>query len=178
MVCVRCKMAVQSVLEELQINYLHIELGKAILKENISSELVKKIEVGLSHYELELMYDKRKIVVESIKILIIELLHSSKEDEFLKLSVFLSSSLEYDYTYLSNIFSELESSTIEKFYIDNRIERVKELIVYENLNISEIAYRLRFSSISHLCFQFKKITGQTPSKFKKLVQSDLFVWKT
>ncbi len=170
-------MAVKSVLEELKIDYLQIQLGKAILKKTISNEMVKKVQAGLARYELELMDDKRKIIVESVKVLIIDILQSSSDEVSLKLSVYLSNSLGYDYTYLSNIFSTEESSTIERFYINKRIEKVKQLIAYENLNVSEIAYKLKFSSGPHLCFQFKKITGLTPSAFKKLVQSDSYVWE-
>jgi AraC-like DNA-binding protein len=95
----------------------------------------------------------------------------------LKLSAYLSKKLNYEYTYLSNMFSELEGSTIERFYIVNRIERVKELIVYDDLSLSEIAYQLKFSSVSHLCQQFKKVTGETPSDYKKLCESNDYVWR-
>ncbi len=178
MVCVRCKMAVQSVLESLQIEYDVVELGKVKLKGDISLKQQGKLIQGLNHYELELMDDKRKIIVEAIKVLIIEQFQSDKDDENLKLSAYLSKKLDYHYTYLSNLFSEMEGSTIERFYIVYRIERVKELIVYEDLNISEIAHKLNYSSISHLCLQFKKVTGETPSKFKKLTRSPNFVWRT
>jgi AraC-like DNA-binding protein len=135
------------------------------------------LDSALKVYELELMEDKRKILVERIKTLIIELFHSSEVELDIKFSAHLSRSLNYDYTYLSNVFSELEGSTIEKFYITQRIERVKELMVYEGLTVSEISHHLNFSSVSHLCLQFKKVTGLTPSVFKKLCASEDFVWR-
>ena len=178
MVCVRCKMAVQSVLESLKINYLHIELGKVSLTTALTLEEQAVLNSSLKRYQLELMDDKRKILVERIKTLIIEQFHSPGDEIHFKFSEHLSSSLNYDYTYLSNVFSELEGSTIEKFYIVQRIERVKELIVYEGLSVTEISHYLNFSSVSHLCLQFKKITGQTPSAFKKLCTTEDFVWRT
>ena len=177
MVCVRCKMAVQSVLESLNITYSSIELGKVNLTAVLTTEELRLLDSALKKYELELIDDKRKILVERIKTIIIELFHSSESQLNLKFSVYLSNILRYDYTYLSNIFSELEGSTIEKYYITQRIERVKELIVYEGLSITEIAHQLSFSSVAHLCLQFKKVTGQTPSLFKKLCATDDFVWR-
>jgi AraC-like DNA-binding protein len=170
-------MAVQSFLESLNIRYLRIELGKVGLVKNLTLEEQALLNSSLKKYELELMEDKRKILVERIKTLIIELFQSPEVELQLKFSEHLSLSLQYDYTYLSNVFSELEGSTIEKFFITRRIERVKELMVYEGLNVSEISHRLNFSSTSHLCLQFKKVTGQTPSNFKKLCAEEDFVWR-
>ncbi len=178
MVCVRCKMAVQSVLEALDIDFLTIELGKVKITAELTSGQRIKLNAALKQYELELMDDKRKILVERIKTLIIDMFHSSDTEIQPKFSEFLSKKLHYDYTYLANTFSEMEGSTIERFYIVNRIERVKELIVYETLSITEIAYQLDYSSVSHLCLQFKKVTGQTPSAFKKLCESEDYVWRT
>jgi AraC family transcriptional regulator len=178
MVCIRCKMAVQAVLEELKIDYLVIELGRVQLAAAITPEQKNKVNEGLKYYALELMSNKKLIVVENIKTLIIQKFHAPVPENDLKFSVYLSESLHYDYTYLANIFSEVEGSTIERFYISNRIERVKELIIYEDLSIKEIAYQLNYSSVSHLCLQFKKVTGQTPSIFKKLCESRDFVWRT
>ncbi len=178
MVCVRCKMAVQTVLESLNIDYVLIQLGKAHLKTNLTGEEQKKLNHALKHYHLELMEDTKKILTEQIKILIIELLQRGPGENHEKLSVYLSKNLHYDYTYLANTFSETEGRTIERFYIENRVERVKELLVYETLNITEIAYKMNFSSVAHLCLQFKKVTGNTPSMFKKLCESESFVWRT
>lgn len=177
MVCVRCKMAVRNVLEGLNIAYKTIELGKADLVSNLSVQQLSDLDSALRTYELQLLEDKRKILVERIKILIIELFHSSDVELNVKFSAHLSRSLKYDYTYLSNVFSELEGSTIEKFYITQRIERVKELMVYEDLSVTEISHFLNFSSVSHLCLQFKKVTGQTPSTFKKLCANEDFIWR-
>ena len=178
MVCLRCKMAVQSVLEKLQIEYQSIELGKVNLRSAITTEQLELLNAALNYYELEVMDDKKKILVERIKVCIIEKLNSSSSlimEE--KLSLYLSKHLHYHYTYLANVFSEMERCTLERHYIESRIERVKELIVYEAISLKEISYRLNFSSVSHLCLQFKKVTGQTPSQFKKLCESEDFVWR-
>jgi len=168
-------MAVQAVLEGLKIDYLTIELGRVKLVSALTPEQKNELNEGLKHYELELMDNKKMIIVERIKILIIQKCQSPDFENGLKFSVYLSESLEYDYTYLANIFSEMEGSTIERFYILNRIERVKELMIYEALSIKEIAYQLNYSSVSHLCLQFKKVTGQTPTIFKKQCESHGFV---
>lgn len=178
MVCVRCKMAVETVLEQLHIKYLSVELGKAKLADEITGEQMAELDISLRKYELELMGDKKKILIERIKTSIIELFQPHKVEIPLKLSVYLSEKLGYDYTYLSNTFSDMEGSTIERYFIDSRIERVKELIVYEKLTISEIAFQLNFSSASHLSLQFKKVTGHTPTKFKSLSESDAYAWRT
>ena len=178
MVCFRCKMVVESILRELAIVYNTVQLGKVITPDDLNSDQQKRLNTALKVYHLELMDDKKKILVEQIKILILELFNSSNSDMRVKLSEYLSSSINYDYTYLSNIFSELEGSTIERFYIVSRIERVEELIVYEDLSITEIAYKLNYSNVSHLCLQFKKVTGQTPSTFKKQLEIEDFVWRT
>ena len=179
MVCFRCKMAVESVLRELTIPYNTVQLGMVTIPQALNADQLQRINTALHAYRLEIMDDKRKILVERIKVRIIELFNSTDNDMRLKLSEYLSRGLHYDYTYLSNIFSELEGSTIERFYIVSRVERAKELIVYEeDLSITEIAYQLNYSSVSHLCLQFKKVTGQTPSTFKKQCVSQDFVWRT
>lgn len=178
MVCVRCKMAVQSVLEELNIEYLAIYLGKVKLAAALTPEQKNHLPAALKRYELELMENKKSIIAERVKTVIIELLNAPDTETQLKFSEYLSNQLAYDYTYLANTFSETEGSTIEKFYILCRIERVKELMVYEALTLKEIAYRLNFSSVSHLCLQFKKVTGQTPAMFRKLCATEDYVWRT
>ena len=124
------------------------------------------------------MENKKQILTEQIKVLIMELFATPGQELLLKLSEHLCSQLQYDYTYLANIFSETEGTTIERFYITYRIERVKELMLYESLTIKEISYRLNFSSVAHLSHQFKKVTGQTPATFRKLCESEDFVWRT
>lgn len=178
MVCIRCKMAVRTVLEALAIDVARIELGWAETVNSISIEQKDKVNEGLKYYSLELMTNRKMIIVEQIKTIIIGKFQLAADDTGLKFSVYLSKSLDYDYTYLANIFSEMEGSTIERFYICSRIERAKELMIYEALSIKEIAYQLNYSSVSHLCLQFKKVTGHTPSAFKKLFESREIVWKT
>jgi AraC family transcriptional regulator len=170
-------MAVQAVLEGLKIDFLSIELGSVKLALPLTPEQKYRLNEGLEYYSLELMNNKKLIVVERIKTFIIEKFHTPGAEYELKLSVYLSESLNYDYTYLANIFSEMEGSTIERFYILNRIERVKELMIYEALSIKEITYQLNYSSVSHLCLQFKKVTGHTPAVFKKMCDSGNFVWR-
>lgn len=177
MVCIRCKMAVQSVLEGLKISYKEIELGRVNLNGGLNAQQRQQLNASLQHYHLELMDDKKKIIAERIKTLIVELLHVESDAMQLKLSVYLADRLQYDYTYLSNVFSEVEGSTIERFYIVSRIERAKELLIYEGLSITEIASQLNYCNLSHLCLQFKKLTGQTPSEFKKRSEADDFVWR-
>ena len=177
MVCIRCKMAVQSVLETLKIPYKSIELGQVELVDDLNAYQQQQLNTALKHYHLELMEDKKKILTERIKTLIIQLLHGENDATPLKLSVYLADSLQYDYTYLSNVFSEVEGSTIERFFIVSRVERVKELLIYENWSITEIALQLKFSSVSHLSLQFKKVTGKTPSEFKNLSEAEGFVWR-
>jgi AraC family transcriptional regulator len=178
MVCVRCKMAVQTVLEELKIGYLQIDLGRVRLTEELTPEQQKDLNTALNRYELELLDNRKSILVEQIKILILEMFNSPDSDLELKFSEYLSKTLHHEYTYMANVFSEKEGSTIEKFYILTRIDKVKALLVYEALSIKEIAYRLNYSSESHLCQQFKKITGQTPSAFKKMWEAEKLVWRT
>lgn len=172
MVCVRCKMAVQVVLEKLNIDYQEIEIGRVTLSKELNSEQQKRLNEALQYYELELMDDKKTILVERIRTLITEMFHSPEDDIPSKFTEYLSKTLHHEYTYLSNTFSEVEKSTIERFYISTRIQRVKELLLYEGLSIKEISYQLNYSSVSHLCLQFKKVTGQTPSEFKKQFKSN------
>jgi AraC family transcriptional regulator len=178
MVCIRCKMAVQTVMEELKIPYHNIELGRVKIEVALSFDKQKKLAEALLYYKLELMDNKKKILTEQIKTVIIEIFASPYNQILLKFSEYLSKQLQYDYTYLANIFSETEGISIERFYICYRIERVKELMLYEAMTIKEISYQLNFSSVAHLSQQFKKITGQTPSLFRKLCSTEDFVWRT
>ena len=167
MVCVRCKMIVKEILDKHDIPYVDVELGRVEIISGISLLQRDLLDADLRRYELELMDNPKKVLVERIKIAIIESFHSSNGDILLKFSELLSRNLKYDYTYLANTFSELEGSTIEHFYISQKIERVKELMKYESMTVKEIAYQLNYSSVSHLCKQFKKVTGKTPANFKK-----------
>ncbi|UKJ06376.1 helix-turn-helix domain-containing protein [Solitalea lacus] len=161
-------MILKAELEKLGLNYSQLELGEVEIKGGITEEQLKQLDKGLRKYELELMDDKRGILIEKIKSVIIELVHYTDEQLKVNLSDYLSEKLNYDYTYLANLFSEVQGITIEKFFIIHRIERVKELLVYDELSLTEISYKLHFSSVSHLSNQFKRITGLTPSYFKQL----------
>lgn len=176
MVCVRCKMAVRAVLEAAEIPYLSIELGKIKLPAALSATQRTILNKGLKHYQLELMENKVRIFVERIKTEINNLLHSPNSMH-LKLSAHLSMVLGYNYTYLSNTFSELEGITLERYFITQRVERVKELLVYEDLSLTRIADKLSYSNVSHLCLQFKKVTGITPAQFKRRCQAGDYVWR-
>ena len=168
MVCIRCKMVVKDELSKLGLHYTTVELGEADLVENISTEMREKIRTALYKSGLELMDDKKSVLIQRIKNVIIELVHYSDEPLTVNFSEFLSQKLTHDYTYLANLFSEVQGTTIEQFVIAHKIERVKELLVYGELNLTEIAYQMHYSSVAHLSTQFKKVTGLTPSHFKKL----------
>jgi AraC-like DNA-binding protein len=168
MVCIRCKMVVKDELSKLGLHYTTVELGEADLVENISTEMREKIRTALYKSGLELMDDKKSVLIQRIKNVIIELVHYSEEPLTINFSEFLSKKLTHDYTYLANLFSEVQGTTIEQFIIAHKIERVKELLVYGELNLTEIAYQMHYSSVAHLSTQFKKVTGLTPSHFKKL----------
>jgi AraC-like DNA-binding protein len=168
MVCIRCKMVVKSELEKLGLHFNTVELGEVEVTDNISKEQLDNLSTALKLTGLELMEDNKKILVEKIKTIIIELIHFSDEQIKINLSTYLSEKLNHNYTYLSNLFTEIKGTTIEQFYLTNKIERVKELLVYDELNLTEIAWKLHYSSVSHLSNQFKKMTGLTPSHFKNL----------
>jgi AraC-like DNA-binding protein len=169
MVSLRCKMLVRAELEKLGLHYIMVELGEVEIKEKLSPKKHDLLKVALYKSGLELMEDKRAILVGQIKTAIIEMIHYADELPKVKKSVYLSEKLNHDYTYMSNIFSEVKGITIEHFILMHKIERAKELIVYNNeLTLSEIAWKLHYSSVAHLSNQFKKITGLTPSHFKKM----------
>jgi len=168
MVCIRCKMVVKAELEKLGIGYILIELGQVEISQELSSEQMSQLDVALRRSGLELIDDKKGVLIEKIKCIIIETVHYSEEKIKVNLSDYISDKLNYDYTYLASLFSEVTGITIEKFYIGHKIEKAKELLVYNELNLTEIAYNLGYSSVAHLSNQFKKFTGLTPSHFKKL----------
>jgi AraC-like DNA-binding protein len=168
MVCIRCKMVVKTELAKLGLHYTFVDLGETEILEEITSAQLEQFKLALLRSGLELMDNKKSILIQKIKNIIIELAHYSEEPLTLKFSEFLSQKLDYDYTYLANLFSETQGTTIEKFYITHKIERVKELLVYNELTLTEIAYQMHYSSVAHLSAQFKKVTGLTPSHFKQL----------
>jgi AraC-like DNA-binding protein len=161
-------MVVKSELEKLGLQYNIVELGEADIREDISKEQLDRLRVALRKTGLELVDDKKSMLVEKIKAVIIELVHYNEEQIKVNLSDYLSEKLNHDYTYLANLFSEIKGTTIEHFYLSHKIEKVKELLVYNELNLTEIALKLHYSSVGHLSNQFKKITGLTPSHFKHL----------
>jgi len=167
MVSSRCKMLVKEELKKLNLHYI-VDMGSVDIMENITAEQREEIRIALLQSGLELMDDKKAVLIEKIKNVIIEMVHYT--DEMLKtnFSDYLSEKLNHDYTYLANLFSEVEGTTIEKFIISHKIERVKELIIYDELNLTEIAWMMHYSSVAHLSNQFKKVTGLSPSHFKQL----------
>jgi AraC-type DNA-binding domain-containing proteins len=161
-------MVVKSELEKLGLHYLSVDLGEAEIIENPSVEQLSQLNIALRKSGLELMENKKSILVEKIKSIIIELVHYNDDQIKINLSVFLSEKLNFNYTYLANLFSEVKGTTIEQFYLAHKIEKVKELLVYDELNLTEIAWKMHYSSVAHLSNQFKKMTGLTPSHFKNL----------
>ncbi len=161
-------MVVKSELEKLGLHHTFVLLGEVTILENISDETRHRLDTGLRKSGLQLMDDKKSMLIEKVKNIIIELVHYSDIIPKTNLSDYISEKLNYDYTYLANLFSEVQGSTIEKFFIQHKIERVKELLVYDELNLKEIAFKLHYSSVSHLSSQFKRVTGLSPSHFKHL----------
>ena len=168
MVSLRCKMVVKDELQRLGINCQSIDLGVIEVEKGISDEQMEKLANNLRKSGLELLDDKRNILVERIKCVIIEMIHYSEEVPKVNDSDYISKKLGYDYTYLSNTFSEVKGITIQHYIITHKIERAKELLLYDELTLTEIAYKLNYSSVAHLSNQFKKITGLTPSYFKEM----------
>jgi AraC-like DNA-binding protein len=161
-------MVVKSELEKLGLHYISVDLGETEIMEEISPEQLTHLSIALKKTGLELMDDKRSILVEKIKTIIIELVHYADEQIKINLSDYLSEKLNHNYTYLANLFSEVKGTTIEQFYLAHKIEKVKELLVYDELNLTEIAWKMHYSSVAHLSNQFKKMTGLTPTHFKNL----------
>ncbi len=168
MVSTSCKMVVKEQLKKLGLHYVSITLGEIEIIENITNWQREQMKMALKEFGLELMDDTKSILIEKIKNAIIELVRYAEEIPKINFSEHLSQKLNYNYTYLSNIFSETQSTTIEHFMIVHKIERVKELIAYNELNLTEISWKLNYSSVAHLSNQFKKVTGLTPSIFKSL----------
>jgi AraC-like DNA-binding protein len=168
MSCIRCKMVVKSELEKLGFPEATVELGEAVINKPFLREELETLNTALKKNGYELLNDKKSILVERIKTMIIEMIHYSDVEIKINISHLLSEKLHHNYTYLSNLFSIVTGSTIEKFYVTHKIERVKELLVYDELTITEIADNLHYSSVAHLSNQFKKVTGLTPSQFKNL----------
>ncbi len=161
-------MVVKDELQKLGLHYVIVNLGEVEIIENLSVEQHDQFKVALLQSGLELLDDKKSVLIQKIKNVIVELVHYSEEPLIIKFSEYLSQKLNHDYTYLANLFSAVQGTTIEKFFIMHKIERVKELLVYNEHNLTEIAYLMHYSSVAHLSTQFKKVTGLTPSYFKQL----------
>ena len=170
MVSLRCKMMVKEELKKLGINYVVVDLGQVEILEDITEEQREQLGKNLMKSGLELLETKKSILIEKIKNVITEMIHYSDVLPKVNYSDYISEKLGYDYTYLANTFSEVKGMTIQQFIIIHKIEKVKELILYDELSLAEISYRLHYSSPAHLSNQFKKITGLTPSFYKKMKQ--------
>ncbi len=168
MVSNRCKMAVKEELKKLGLHFVLVDLGEVEVMENLTNEQRVKLNNGLLKSGLELMDDKRAILIEKVVNVITEMIHHTDESPKVNYSDLLSEKIGYDYTYMSNVFSEVKGITIQQFIIINKIERAKEYLLYDELNLTEISYKLHYSSVAHLSNQFKKITGLTPSAYKQL----------
>ncbi|WP_246202996.1 helix-turn-helix domain-containing protein [Fulvivirga lutimaris] len=168
MVSLRCKMMVKEELSKLGIHYVVLDLGVVEVLEDITIEQRAELKMNLLKSGLELLDDKRSILIERIKNVIIEMIHHTDELPKVNYSDYISEKLDYDYTYLANTFSEVKGITIQQFIIINKIERAKELLIYDELSLTEISYKLHYSSVAHLSNQFKKITGLTPTFYKEL----------
>ncbi|MCC7231421.1 MAG: helix-turn-helix transcriptional regulator [Bacteroidia bacterium] len=168
MVCNRCILAVENELKNLGFHPVHISLGEAELEQPLTDADKQKIRIRLQALGFEIINDKKSRLIDQIKTAIIKLVHQQSGDLKINLSDYVTDKLNRDYSYLSGLFSEVEGITIEKYFISQKIERVKELLVYDELTLSEIAFELNYSSVAHLSNQFKKITGLTPGHFKKI----------
>ncbi len=168
MVSIRCKLIVKAALDGLGLQYGVVDLGEVEVKEPLTAQQRDHLKIVLLKSGLELMDDKKAILIEKIKNIIVEMVHYADELPKTKNSDYIGEKLDHDYTYLANLFSEATGITIEQFIIAHKIERVKELLLYDELNLTEISYKLNYSSVAHLSTQFKKVTGLTPTFFKQL----------
>ncbi|HTF30371.1 MAG TPA: helix-turn-helix domain-containing protein [Flavitalea sp.] len=166
MVSLRCKLIVKSVLDNMSLHYSTVELGEVNINEDLTSFSQQELDLALRKFGLELMGDKKSILIEKIKNIIVEMIHYSEEPPVTNFSNYLTTLIPYDYTYLSNLFSEVKGVTIEHYIISHKIERAKELLIYNELTLTDIAFKLHYSSVGHLSRQFKQVTGLTPSFFK------------
>lgn len=170
MVSQRCKMVVKEELKKMGLHYMVVDLGEVEIMETLQDTQWQSLKEALKVSGLELMDDKRTILIEKIIHVIMEMIHGAEELPAINYSSYISEKLNYDYTYLSNLFTEIKGITIQQFIILHKIERIKELIIYDEFNITEIAWKMNYSSVAHLSNQFKKITGFSPTHFKQLKQ--------
>jgi AraC-like DNA-binding protein len=168
MVSNRCKIVVKEILKEMNLHFVLVDLGEVEIMENLTPEQHELLKKELLESGLELMDDKKSILIEKIKTIIIQMVHHSDEDLKINFSEYLSEKLHHNYNYIANLFSEVQGVTIEHFIINHKVEKIKELMIYGELTITEIAYKMNYSSVAHLSTQFKKVTGLSPSHFKQL----------
>jgi AraC-like DNA-binding protein len=168
MVSNRCKIAVKEVLRKMGLHFVVVDLGEVEVMEDIVGPRHEELKVALDALGFELMDDKKSILIEKIKNVITEMIHHSDEEINMNYSDFIVGKLGYDYNYLSNLFSDMKGITIQQFIIVHKIERAKELLLYDEMNLTEISYKLHYSSVGHLSNQFKKVTGLSPTEFKKM----------
>jgi AraC-like DNA-binding protein len=168
MVSLRCKMIVEAELQNLGLPYTVVQLGEVTITKELTASTKNKLKIALLRSGLELMEDKKSILIEKIKNIIVEMIHYSDDPPATNFSDYLTAKLFYDYTYLSNLFSEVKGMTIERYIIAHKIERAKELMIYDEHTLTEIAFKLHYSSVGHLSRQFKQVTGLTPTFFKKM----------
>ncbi len=173
MVCDRCKMVIQNVLDELELKPQAVYLGEVDFgDETVGAQVLGQFQDKIVPLGFEIINDKKTRQIENIKKQVISLVQQPQAPQKLKLSEYLSNRLHHDYTHLSNLFSTVEGVTIEQYFINQKIEKTRELLVYDELTLTEISYRLGYSSVAHLSRQFKKVTGMTPSQFKQLRDSN------
>jgi len=168
MVCSRCKMVVKSELEKLGLRPLAVDLGEVEISADLEGYQRQDVHAALQKFGFALLDDKKSVIIERVKNLIVDLVQNKNNQLKTNLSDYLSRELNHDYTYITNLFTQAEGTTIEQYFIAQKIERVKELLVYDEMSLSEISYQLNYSSVSHLSKQFKKVTGLTPSQYKQL----------
>ena len=168
MVSNRCKIVVKEILKEMNLHFILVDLGEVDIMEDLTTEQLEKLKKELQESGLELMDDKKSILIEKIKTIIIQMIHHTEEDIKINFSDYLSEKLNHNYNYLANLFSDIQGTTIEHFIIFHKVEKIKELMIYDELTITEIAYKMNYSSVAHLSTQFKKVTGLSPSHFKQL----------
>jgi AraC-like DNA-binding protein len=168
MVSTRCKILVKEELIKLGLHFILVDMGVVEIMENITADQLQQLKLALLKSGLELMDDKKAVLIEKIKKVVIEMIHYTEETPKMNFSDYLSGKLGYDYTYLANLFSDIQGITIEKFIIFHKIERIKELIIYDELSLKEIAWTMHYCSVSHLSNQFKMVTGFSPTHYKNL----------
>lgn len=168
MVCNRCKMVVKSEFDKLGYHTTAVELGEVEIKNELTEIEKQNLNIALQKFGFNLIDDKKSRLIERVKTLVVELVHYNNNDLKTNLSDYISSRLNHDYNYISNLFSDVEGTTIEKYFIAQKIEKVKELLVYDELSLSEIAFKLNYSSVAYLSNQFKKVTGLSPSHFRNI----------